>query len=121
MSKKILIIDDEEDVRLFLKDLMTEQGYDTVIAMNGREGLDVAVQEEPDLILLDLMMPDQTGTDFCRRLRRKGDLADTPIIVVSGYSGRNYVLKDPVAVFDKPFDPKALVEAVNGALSQEGQ
>lgn len=116
MSQKILIIDDELDVRLFLTDLMTENGYETVTANNGREGFELAKKEKPSLVLLDLMMPDQTGTDFCRRIRNAKELADTPIIIVSGTAGRNYVLKDPVAVFDKPFDPEALVSAVKGAL-----
>jgi CheY-like chemotaxis protein len=62
------------------------------------------------------MMPNQSGTDFYRRLMKDKELSDTPIIVVSGLAGRHLALKEPVAVFDKPIDPHEFGAAVDRAL-----
>ncbi len=117
MSKKILVIDDEADVRLFLTTLLEENGYATCTAENGVEGFEVAVREKPDLVSLDLAMPNQTGTDFYRKLIKNKDLRDTPIIVVSGLAGRHLAVSRPVAVFDKPIDRDEFLEAVARALA----
>ena len=117
MNKKILIIDDEADVRTYLATLLKKNGYDTVIADNGQTGLEMARQERPDLVLLDLMMPNQSGTDFYRNMIKEDDLAETPVIVVSGLAGRHLAVKKPAAVFDKPIDPDKFMVAVNKALT----
>ncbi len=116
MSHKILVVDDEADIRRFLTAVLAKAGFETVTAGDGREALEVASRERPDLILLDLMMPQQTGTDFYRRLARDKELGAIPIIVVSGLAGRHLALKEPFAVFDKPIDPSELVAAVESAL-----
>ena len=119
MSKKILVIDDESDVRIFLTTLLKKHGFTTVVAENGVEGLAMAKQQKPDLVTLDLMMPNQSGTDFYRKLLKDKELCDTPIIVVSGTAGRHLAVKDPVAVFDKPINPDQFIEAVKLALGIE--
>jgi CheY-like chemotaxis protein len=116
MSKKILVIDDEADVRTFLTTLLKKHGYETVTAENGHEGLEIARQERPDLVTLDLMMPNQSGTDFYRKLSKDKELSEIPIIVVSGVPGRHLAVKKPVAVFDKPIDPDEFMEVVNNTL-----
>jgi len=116
MSKKVLIIDDEADVRTYLATLLKKNGYETVVAENGHQGLEVAKRERPDLVTLDLMMPNQSGTDFYRNMLRDKDLADTPIIVVSGVAGRHLAVRKPVAVFDKPIDPDEFMAAVQRAF-----
>lgn len=116
MNKKVLVIDDEVDVRTYLTTLLKKNGFETVVASNGREGLEIARRERPDLITLDLLMPNQSGTDFYRNLIKDKDLCDTPIIVVSGVPGRHLAVKKPVAVFDKPIDPSEFMSAVNQAL-----
>ena len=70
MSKKILVVDDEADVRRFLTAVLQKRGHETVTAADGREAYEIAERERPDLIILDLQMPDQTGTDFYRRLMK---------------------------------------------------
>ena len=117
MSKKILVIDDEPDIRMFLTTLLAENGYETVTAADGLSGFEIAQREKPDLVSLDLQMPDKSGTDFYRRITRDPELKDTPIIVVSALSGRNLAVKGAVAVFDKPIDPDKFIEAVEKALS----
>jgi len=116
MSKKVLIIDDEEDVRKYLAFVLKKSGFETVTAANGEEGLEAARREKPDLITLDLLMPNQSGTDFYRNLRRDRELADIPIVVVSGIAGRHLAVTKPVAVFDKPIDADEFLAAVTQAL-----
>ena len=114
--KKILIIDDEADVRRYLAALLKKHGYETLTASDGVEGLEVARRERPDLVTLDLMMPNQSGTDFYRNLVKDKELGETPVVVVSGLPGRHLAVKTPAAVFDKPIDPEAFLEAVREAL-----
>lgn len=119
MSKKILVIDDDDDIITYLTTLLEDHGYVTLSATDGRQGLELAKREMPDLITLDLLMPNQTGTDFYRKLVKDKDLADIPIIVVSGTAGRHLAVKKPAAVFQKPIDRDAFLEAVENALKQE--
>lgn len=114
--KKILIIDDEADVRRYLSAILTKHGYTIVTANDGVEGLEVARREKPDLVTLDLMMPNQSGTDFYRNLVKDKELGETPVIVISGLPGRHLAVKQPVAVFDKPIEPEQFLAAVRGAL-----
>jgi CheY-like chemotaxis protein len=118
VSKKILVIDDEVDVRVFLTTLLEENGYEVISADNGLRGFELAKSERPDLVSLDLQMPDKSGTDFYRRLSRDSQLKDTPVIVVSALSGRYLAVKDAVAVFDKPIDPDEFLSAVAQALTR---
>jgi CheY-like chemotaxis protein len=116
MNKRILVVDDEADVRRFLTAVLEKRGYETMTAADGREAYEIAERERPDLIILDLQMPDQTGTDFFRRLTKHKDLEKIPIIVVSGLAGRHLAVREPLAVFDKPIDPDEFGAAVDRAL-----
>ena len=118
MSKKVLVVDDEADVRRFLTAVLNGAGYATVTAEDGKVALQIAREEKPDLVTLDLMMPDNTGTDFYRKLVKDDDLARTPVIVVSGLAGRHLAVKEPVAVFDKPIDPDEFLAAVERAIGE---
>ena len=119
MTKRILVVDDEADVRRFLTAVLEKRGHETLTAVDGREAFEIAEREHPDLIILDLQMPDQTGTDFYRRLMKHKDLESTPIIVVSGLAGRHLAVREPVAVFDKPIDPEEFGATVDRALGLE--
>ncbi len=112
MSKKILIIDDEDDIIIFLETLFKSAGYDTITARNGIEALEVARNEKPDLMTLDLQMPRNTGTDFYRKASRETDLKDVPVIVISGVPGRHLAVPKPAAVFEKPIDRDKLLATV---------
>lgn len=116
MGKKILVIDDEADVRTYLTAVIEKNGYEAVTAENGFEGYEVARKEKPDLVSLDLAMPDKSGTDFYRKLAKDKDLCDTPVIVVSGLAGRHLAVKNAVAVFDKPIDPDEFIEVIRKTL-----
>lgn len=117
-TKKILVIDDEADVRTFLTAVLKRNGYETFTAPNGQAALDVIGDIMPDLITLDLMMPNKSGTDFYRALAKDEKLAKIPVIVVSGTPGRHLAIKEPVAVFDKPINPDEFMDAVWKGLDE---
>ncbi|MFH1723727.1 MAG: response regulator [Elusimicrobiota bacterium] len=116
MAKKILIVEDEPHVVKYLEMFLHDAGFQTVSASDGQTGLELAKREKPDLVILDLMMPKKTGTDFYRKLSRDKELGDTPVIVVSGLAGRDLVVRKPAAVFDKPPDREGLIAAIKKAL-----
>ncbi len=116
MSHKVLVVDDEADIRKFITAVLNKRGYETVTAADGREALTVVERERPDVIILDLQMPNQTGTDFFRRLSKDDDLSAIPVIVVSGLAGRHLAVREPFAVFDKPIDPDEFGETVDRAV-----
>jgi len=113
---KILIVDDEDDVIIFLQTLFTKNGFITVTAKNGEEAFKIVKEEKPDLITLDLQMPKDTGTDFYRKIRRDNELNGIPIIVVSGLSGKHLSIAKPFAVFDKPINKEELLKSVQDAI-----
>ena len=115
-KKKILVLDDEPHVVAYLETLLQDNGYETISAADGRAGLELARQEMPDLVILDLMMPRQTGTDFYRNLVKDRELGGRPVIVVSAVPGSHLAVKNPAAIFDKPIDPDAFLTAVARAL-----
>jgi len=78
---RILIVDDEPEIVRGLEDNLRFEGYQTVSATNGEDGLALASREAPDLILLDIMMPRMSGWDVCRELRRKG--IDVPVVMLT--------------------------------------
>jgi len=119
MSKKVLVVDDEADVRKFLTAVLEKHGYETLTAENGAKALEVAAQKKPDLVILDLQMPHETGTGFYRKFSRGKEYENTPVIVVSGLAGRELAVKKPAAVFDKPIDPDEFIAAVRKALQEE--
>ena len=117
MSQKILCVDDEADVRRYITAILEKGGYETVTAEDGEGALAAAQQERPDLVILDLQMPNQSGTDFYRKISKDKELSAIPVIVVSGLAGRHLAVREPVAVFDKPIKPEELLAAVEKALS----
>ena len=86
MPAKILIIEDSPDVREALKLLIEMEGYEVAVAMNGAEALERATSEKPDLVLMDLVLPDTSGLDLTREMRSYPDMADVPILCVSSYA-----------------------------------
>lgn len=117
MSKKVLIVDDEADVRRYITTILKKGGYETITAEDGAAALAIAQREKPDLVILDLQMPNQSGTDFYRKISKDKDLDAIPVIVVSGLAGRHLAVKKPVAVFDKPIDPDEFLATVEKTLS----
>lgn len=128
MTKKILIIDDEPDMVTFLSTLLEDAGYQTLAAADGDEGLDMIKAEKPDLISLDLLMPNKTGIKMYRELRKDSDMGGIPVIMVTGF-GKDDVpqmdfkkwiqersVKPPEAYIEKPVDKDLFLNEVARAL-----
>ena len=116
MPKKILIVDDEPQIVEICQDYLKAAGYETVTASNGAQGLSLARREKPDLIVLDLMMPEMDGLDFTREIRRESDV---PIIMLTArveetdkLIGLELGADDYIT---KPFSPRELVARIGVA------
>jgi len=116
MTKKILIVDDDPNIISYLTDIFGDNGYETCSANGGREALEVARREKPDLITLDLEMPEEWGPRFYRRLSNDPEIKNTPVIVISGLSGNKYAIQKAVASVSKPFDRDELLRIVKDTL-----
>ena len=120
MAAKILLVDDEPAQLELLRYNMEKAGFDTVLADNGRAALDMVAEEEPDLVVLDWMMPEASGIDVCRELRARAGTKLMPIIMVSarGEEGDLALGLDSGAddYVTKPFSPRELVARVKALL-----
>ena len=115
MPKKILIIDDDPVIVKYLQAVFSDNGYATCAASSSMEGLELVRREKPDLITLDLQMPNEWGPRFYRKLRKDKALKDTPVIVVSGIDG-DHAIRNAVAFVKKPFDPEKLIGIVKNTI-----
>jgi two-component system response regulator VicR len=123
---KILCIEDEPQMIDLIRLILGNEGYEVIGAEGGEEGLALMRQEKPDLILLDLMMPEMDGGDVFHRMKEEVELRDLPVIVVTAKAAPiDQVLWINVAKVDdyvtKPFGPRELVESVKKVLSQYEQ
>ena len=118
MGKKILAIDDENDALLILKTTLTGEGYNVLTATNGMDGIAIARDEKPDLIILDLLMPEETGTGLYRKLHNKKKYRDIPVIVISGLAGSYLAVSKSVPVIEKPPDEELVLWEVAKALGE---
>ncbi|QJB56804.1 response regulator [Pseudodesulfovibrio sp. zrk46] len=116
MSKKILIIDDDPAIVEFLEEFFQDNDFETVTAFNGTEGLEKVKAETPDLITLDMDMPEKGGTLFYAGLRKEESLRDTPVIVISGVGPRPPALSKDVPVLTKPVEHADLLKEVQAIL-----
>ncbi len=120
--KKILVVDDEPDVCIYLSRLFQEDGFEVACAANGAEALEAVQKDRPDLITLDLSMPETSGVRFYREIRARPDLSTIPVIFVTGVTGpggardteRFYStrphLPPPDAFIAKPIDPEQVLQ-----------
>ncbi|MBI2369981.1 MAG: response regulator transcription factor [Deltaproteobacteria bacterium] len=119
---RILIVDDEPEMVRGLEDNLRFEGYQTLSATNGRDGLALALREVPDLILLDIMMPEMSGWDVCRALRQKG--VDVPVIMLTARGEEvDRVLGLELGADDyvtKPFSLRELLARVRAVLRRPG-
>ena len=117
MAETILVVDDKANVRTLLREYLTEQGYRVVTADNGRSALFVARDEKPDLILLDIMMPEMDGYGFIRTYRQE---ANTPIILLTAkLEETDKVIGLELGADDyitKPFGMRELVARIRAVL-----
>ncbi len=116
MSRKILVVEDQEDNRRILRDLLMSADYEVIEAVTGDEGVTAAETHRPDLILMDIQLPGLDGYEATRHIRANPDLQQIPIIVVTSYA----LSGDDVKAFEagcdaymaKPFSPRELLAKV---------
>jgi two-component system cell cycle response regulator DivK len=120
MSKRILVIEDHEDNRRILRDLLTSAGYEPLEAVTGEEGVALAGTHRPDLILMDIQLPGLDGYEATRRIKANPALRHIPVIAVTSYALSGDDVKARAAGCDayvtKPFSPRALLAKVREYL-----
>ena len=124
-SKKILVVDDEKDILEMLKYNLEKEGYEVNVASNGKSALEKAIKVKPNLILLDIMMPEMDGVETCRKLRELPEAQQTHITFLTARA-EEY---SEVAAFDagaddyivKPIKPRALMSRINALFRKESK
>jgi two-component system, OmpR family, alkaline phosphatase synthesis response regulator PhoP len=117
---KILLIEDEEDIAALIKLQAEIAGYKLQVEVDGLNGLRAVEREKPDLVILDIMLPGQSGLDVCRKIKTHADLKDIPVIMISAKSEElDVILGLELGADDyvtKPFSPKILFSRVRAVL-----
>ncbi len=129
MSKKVLVVDDDPDVRLFNVTVVEENGYTPIEARDGEEGLKLVKSERPDLVILDVLMPRQSGIRLYRELKTDKALRHVQVILLSGIAKKTFLrsqkaltefggesIPEPEIYLEKPVEPEELSAAINQFL-----
>lgn len=129
MAKRVLVVDDELDMRTFITTLLETSGYKPLSAVDGEQGLEIARQKRPSLIILDVMMPKESGINMYRELKNDPKLKSIPVIMVSALSKKTFFhsqkvlneykeekIPEPAAYIEKPPEPEELLEAIERSL-----
>lgn len=120
MSAKILVVDDNAQVRTLLKDLLTMWGYAVLVAEDGAKGVSVAIEQMPDLILMDVQMPVMNGFDAIAALRKDSRTCGIRILLLTAQAMEETMITPDAAGFDgyleKPFNIHALPEVIRENL-----
>ena len=120
MSKRILVVEDQEDNRAILRDLLSSAGYEMMEAWDGAAGVKAAKEQHPDLILMDIQLPLMDGHEATRRIKADPELKNIPIIVVTSYALSGDDSKARAAGCDayvtKPYSPRQLLAKIREFL-----
>lgn len=124
-NKKILIVDDEPDIIEFLTYNLKKEGFDVISATNGKMGLEIAKKEIPDLVVLDIMMPQMDGVEVCRRLRQDADFDNTLIAFLTAreedYIEINALEGGGDDYITKPLKPRVFVSRIKALLRRQSK
>jgi two-component system, OmpR family, alkaline phosphatase synthesis response regulator PhoP len=120
MAKHVLVVDDDPLIGQFLVDVLDGKGFTVTVARNGKEGLEAARSQKPDLILLDVMMPELNGFQVCEALRRDAALEATPVVMLTAMENQklNELAFEAGAevCMTKPFQPDRLINIISLAI-----
>jgi two-component system phosphate regulon response regulator PhoB len=130
MAKRVLVVDDELDMRTFVTTLLETEGFKPLSAEDGVKGLEMAREKKPALIILDIMMPRESGISMYRDVKNDPDLKDIPVIMLSALSKKTFfhsqkvlneykgeTIPEPEAYIEKPPEPEELLTAINQILT----
>ncbi|MBU4217407.1 MAG: response regulator [Actinobacteria bacterium] len=131
MGAKILVVDDDPDIRDVLEDLLESEGYEVITANDGTQGLEAVKSESPDLMILDLLMPVMDGFAVCKQLQdpRWSKWKEMPILILTSVreevSQRRYELETGLRLgvddyIEKPIDPDVVLDRVKILLERRG-
>jgi twitching motility two-component system response regulator PilH len=128
-QKKVLVVDDDPDVRLFNTTVVEENGFIPIEAANGEEGLKKLKEEKPDLVILDVLMPRQSGIRLFRELKTDKAFKDVNVIMLSGIAQKTFLrsqkaltefggdpVPEPEVYLEKPVEPEELAAAIKKYL-----
>lgn len=123
MNKKILIVEDETDPKRYLELLFNENGFETATASDGKEAFEMVKSFKPDIVTLDIIMPEESGVKFYRDLKKDAEFAELPVIIITGVSPYKDLFKrdfatmpKPFAFIEKPIDSEVLLQKIQEAL-----
>jgi CheY-like chemotaxis protein len=129
MPKKVLIVDDDPDVRLINRAVIEENGYTALIAEDGEQALRIIEKEAPDLVLLDILMPKQSGLRLYSGLKTSKTLKKIPVVILSGIAKRAFLrsqraliefggaeVPEPEIYLEKPVESDELGKVIKGIL-----
>ena len=129
MAKKVLNVEDDADIRTFVSTIVEETGHIPILAKDGEEGMQKVRGERPDLIILDILMPKESGIKMYHQLKSDPSLKDIPVVMLSGVSKRTFLrsqvaltefgdetVPEPEAYLEKPVEPEDLSEILNRIL-----
>ena len=129
MGKKVLVVDDDPDIRLFSVTVLEEHGYTPLEAADGVEGLKMIKEEKPDLVILDIMMPRQSGIRLYRELKTDKSLKNIHVIVLSGIAKRTFLrsqkaltdfgspdVPEPEIYLEKPVEAEDLAQTIKDLI-----
>ena len=126
MTKRVLVVDDELDIRVFITTLLETSGFKPIPAKDGVEGMEVARQKKPALIILDIMMPQDSGVNLYRELKTDPELKEIPVIMVSAVAKKTFLhsqkvlnehkgekIPEPEGYIEKPPEADELLDLIN--------
>lgn len=116
----VLIVEDDDDIRTTLADVVELAGHQVSVAANGREALDVLASDGPNIVFLDIMMPVMDGIEFLREASAEGLLDGLPVVVTSAFDPSRTASQLATRVMRKPYTIDAILEAVDEYCSEPG-
>lgn len=129
MPKKVLVVDDDPDVRLINRTVIEENGYTALVAEDGEQGLQIIKKEAPDLVLLDILMPKQSGLRLYSQLKTSKSLKNIPVVILSGIAKRAFLrsqkalvefggaeVPEPEIYLEKPVESDELAKVLKEIL-----
>jgi twitching motility two-component system response regulator PilH len=129
MSKKVLVVDDDPDVRLFTVTVLEQHGYTPLEATNGEEGKQMIKEAAPDLVILDVLMPRESGVRLYREIKTDKKLRDLPVLILSGIAEKSFLrsqkaltefggdpIPEPEYYLEKPVEAEDLARVIQKIL-----